>query len=142
MSEEKLKKVVQKAVTDDNRSKNVMVFGLSEEKTEDLDCKITALFGESEEKPGLRQLELELIPLTRAGQSQSLSETVHRLLINKAKKLKTTTTYKRVYISPDRSPEEREKHRLLVAEMRRQAEEDPDSHYYLCCGYICCRDKD
>ena len=41
--EEKLEKVVQEAVTDDDRLKNVMVFGLSEENIDDLDCKITAL---------------------------------------------------------------------------------------------------
>ena len=65
---------------------------------------------------------------------------MNRLLF-KAKKLKTKTTYRRVYIAPDRSPEEREKHRQLVAEMRRQAKEDPDRNYYLCSGEICMRDK-
>ena len=37
LSKEKLEKVVQEAVTDDDRSKNVMVFGLSEENIDDLD---------------------------------------------------------------------------------------------------------
>ena len=66
---------------------------------------------------------------------------MNRLLF-KAKKLKTTTTYRRDYIAPDRSPEEREEHRQLVAQMRRQTNEDPDRRYYLCGGEICMRDKD
>ena len=143
-SEDKLKKAVQKAVTDDDRSKNVIVFGLAEEKSEDLDCKVTTLFEEIEEKPSF---EAARIGIVSANKSRPVKvsfrncETVHRLLI-KAKKLKTSTNHKKVYIAPDRSPEEREKHRELVQEMRRQAKEDPDRYYFICSGAIGCRDKD
>ena len=42
LSEEKLKKVFQEAATDDDRSKNVIIFGMTEENSEDLDYNITA----------------------------------------------------------------------------------------------------
>ena len=51
LSKQKLKKAVQEAVTDDDRPMNVVVFGLSEETSEDLDGKVSALFGEIEERP-------------------------------------------------------------------------------------------
>ena len=69
-------------------------------------------------------------------------ETVRQLLFNlKAKELKTTTAYRKVYISPDRSPEERIKHRQLVDEMRRKRTKCPDMHYYIHGGHIVARDK-
>ena len=42
--EDKLKKAVQETVTDDDRSKDVIVFGLAEEMSENLDRKVRTLF--------------------------------------------------------------------------------------------------
>ena len=117
---------------------------MTEKNSEDLDGQIAALLGEIEEKPTFEAARVGMVSSDRIRPvkvSLRNSETVHRLLF-KAKRLRTTTTYRRVYIAPDRSPEEREKHRQLVAEMRRQAKEDPDRHYYLCSGGICMRDMD
>ena len=50
-TEAKLKKVIQEAVADEDRSKNIMVFGMSEEAEEDVSDKITAVFEEISEKP-------------------------------------------------------------------------------------------
>jgi hypothetical protein len=44
LSKEKLKKAVEEAVHKDDRAKNVVVFGLPEEKSKDLDGKINELF--------------------------------------------------------------------------------------------------
>ena len=68
------------------------------------------------------------------------SETVHQILL-KAKNLRKSTAHRKVYVAPDRSPEERAKHRKLVAEMKRRASEDPDMYYYILSGEIFFRDK-
>jgi hypothetical protein len=143
LSKQKLKKAVQEAVTDDDRSKNVVVFGLSEETSEDLDGKIATLFGEIEEKPSFHAIRIgkESEERTRPVKvSLRNSETVFQLL-GKAKHLRTTEAYRKVYISPDRSPEERIKHRELVAEMKRKNDENPDQHYFISAGSIGCRDR-
>ena len=143
LSEKKLKKVVQEAVNDEDRSKNVVVFGLAEESSEDLNGKITALFEGIEEKPSFEAVRVGKVSDNNIRPVKVLlrnSDSVHQILV-KAKKLRTTQDYRKVYISPDRSPEERDKHRELVAEMRRQAKEDPDRYYFLCSGAIGCRDK-
>ena len=94
----------------------MIVFGLTEENIYNLDCKITALLGNIEEES---QFETLRDGMASADRSRPVKvslrnwETVHRLL-KKVKKLKTTNTYKRVYILPNRPLEEREKHRLLV----------------------------
>ncbi|KAL5250908.1 hypothetical protein ACHWQZ_G016595 [Mnemiopsis leidyi] len=58
LSEQTLKKVVQEAVTDEDRSRNVVVFGLSEEASEDLDSKILSLFEDVEEKPSFEAVRI------------------------------------------------------------------------------------
>ena len=82
-SEEKLKKAVQEAVTDDDRSKNVIVFGMTEKNSEDLDGQIAALFGELEEKPTFEAARVGMVSSDRIRPvkvSLRNSETVHRLL--------------------------------------------------------------
>ena len=142
-TEDKLKKVVQEAVSYDDRSKNIIVFGLAEEKSEALDCKLTELFEEIEEKPSFEAARVGLVSADKCRPvrvSFRNYDTVHRFLL-KAKNLKSTTAYKKVYIAPDRTPMERAKHRETVIEMRRLASEDPERHYYIHGGHILCRDK-
>ena len=143
LSEQKLKKVVQEAVIDDDRSKNVVVFGLAEEDSENLDGKIVSLFEEIEEKPSFEAVRVGKVSedqIRPVKVSVRNCETVRQLLL-KAKELKTTTAYRNVYISPDRSPEERIKHRQLVDEMRRKRTKCPDIHYYIHGDHIIARDK-
>ena len=61
LSKEKLKSAVQEAVREDDRAKNVVVFGLSEEKSEDLDRKIVELFSEIEEKPSFEAARIGMV---------------------------------------------------------------------------------
>ena len=142
LSEQTLKKVVQEAVTDDDRSRNVVVFGLTEESSEDLDSKILSLFSDLEEKPSFEAVRIGEQSERNRPVKVCLrnSETVHKIL-QKAKNLRKSATHRTVYVQPDRSPEERAKHRELVAEMRRRASEDPDSYYYILSGDILHRDK-
>jgi len=143
LSEQKLKKVVQEAVTVDDRSKNVVIFGLSEETSENLDDKITDLFGEIEEKPSFEAVRVGAVSDEKSRPVKVYlrnSDIAHGILV-KAKQLKETAAYKKVYIAPDRSPEERIKHRKLVAEMREQARENPDQYFFIYAGSIGHRDR-
>ena len=121
----------------------MVVFGLTEELSEDLDNKISSLFSDIEEKPSFEAVRIgEQSEDTNRPVKVCLrnSETVHKIL-QKAKNLRKSATYRTVYVQPDRSPEERAKHRTLVAEMRRRASEDPDNYYYIFSGEIFHRDK-
>ena len=143
LSEQTLKKVVQEAVTDDDRSRNVVVFGLADEASEDLDSKIARLFDDIDEKPSFEAVRIgEQSEETNRPVKVCLrnSETVHRIL-QKAKNLRNSATHRTVYVQPDRSPEERAKHRELVAEMKRRASKNPDIYYFILNGKICHRDK-
>ena len=142
-TEEKLKKVVQEAVADEDRSRNIMVFGMEEGTGEDLGSKITEMFDEISEKPSFeaarvgRKLTEKIRPVKVSLHS---SGTVHQILV-KAKKLRSSTTYRSVYIAPDRSPDERLKQKELIAEVKRKMNEDPSKHYYVKSGRIFSKDK-
>ena len=142
-TEEKLKKVVQEAVAEEDRSRNIMVFGVSEETGEDLNGTIGAVFEEISEKP---TFEAARIGRVESGKVRPIkvslrsSAAVHQILA-KARKLKTSSSYRSVYIGPDRSPEERVKQKELLTEMKRKANEDNSKHYYVRSGRICSKDK-
>ena len=51
LSQSVLKKVVQEAVKTEDRSKNVMIFGLREEPNEDVNAKVNEVFEAMGEKP-------------------------------------------------------------------------------------------
>ncbi len=144
LTAEKLKKTVQEAVADEDRSKNIVVFGIAEETGEDLDCKITAVLTEITEKPSFEATRVgkksddKIRPIKVSLRS---SDNVHQILV-KAKQLRSTTTYRSVYIAPDRSPEERDRQRKLIAEMKRLASEDNSKHYYVKSGRVLSRDKE
>ena len=142
-TEAKLKKVIQEAVADEDRSKNIMVFGMSEEAEEDVSDKITAVFEEISEKP---RFEAARIGREKTGKVRPIkvslcsSDAVHQILA-KARNLRTSTSHRSVYIEPDRSLEERVKQKELLTEMKRRANEDNSKYYYIRSGRICCRDK-
>ena len=144
LSATKLKKAVKEAVLDDDRSRNVVLFGLTEKESADLDNQITDLLYAIDEKPSFEAVRIGLHFDEEKSRPVKVSfrnaETVHRVL-TKAKNLRNSVHYRKVYISPDRTPEERAKHKQLVVKMRKLAADNQDQHFYIYSGEICKRDK-
>ena len=59
------------------------------------------------------------------------------VFLTKAKYLRQSERYKTVYISPDRSPEEREAHKQLVLQLKNKRDTDRESHHFIRDGKIC-----
>ena len=144
LSATKLKKAVKEAVSDDDRSRNVVVFGLKEQDLVHVENQITELFDTLDEKPSFHAVRIGLQSKDEKVRPVKISfrnaEIVHRIL-TKAKDLKKSAKFQKVYISPDRGPEERIKHRQLVTEMRLLAAENPDHRFFIFRGEICKGDK-
>jgi len=121
-----------------------LVDWLKEQEPELVDNQITELFHEIDEKPSFEAfrigLQTEKEKIRPVKISLRNAETVHRIL-TKAKNLKNSEKYRKVYISPDRTLEERRKHKQLVAEMRQLATDNPDQNFFIFRGEICKRDK-
>ena len=143
ITEESLKKVVQKAVSEEDRSRNVLIFGLKETDEEKLSDKVDELFEQIEVKPHFEAVRIGRKSADKTRPVKILlsnSNTVHQIL-SKSKNLKLSEHHKTVFISPDRSPEEQARHHLLVLEMKEKAKKDLKRRYYIRSGIICCEDK-
>ena len=57
-------------------------------------------------------------------------------MIAKGRKLKSVEKYK-IFVNPDRSPEQREERRELVKEVKRLSVEDKDKMHYIRNGKVC-----
>ena len=130
---------------DEDRSKNVMVFGLVEEDGEQLNEKVSDVFVEIGEKPPLAAIRIGKRP--EAGTScrpvkvTLPSSTAVQQILSRAKLLKQQERLKSVYVSPDRSSAERSARRLLVDERKKRAEEEPERVHFIKGGKVCSVDK-
>ena len=140
----KLAAAVKTVSREDDRSKNVVIFGVEEGKGESVDCKVRNVLDQLEEKP-------VIVSCSRIGQSNSDSEInlikrpirlrlkssdmVHQLL-TKAKMLKDIDGFKSVYISPDRTIEERASRRELVSQLKDKRLTDSKQRHFIRKGKI------
>ena len=94
----------------------MLIFGLKEDAGEKLGKKLCDVFEQMAEKLRLEAARLENKDAEKhraVKVSFGSFSTVHQILI-KAKELRLSQCFKTVFISPDRSPEERAEHKQLV----------------------------
>ena len=61
--------------------------------------------------------------------------------IGMAKTLKNSAEYGKVFIAPDRSPEERAHRRKLVQLLREKKDKQPEMHHYISRGEVCTTER-
>ena len=140
LCEEKLKTVVRSAISEDDRSRNLIIHGLKEENDEQLSEKASCLF----EKLGGIKPRVEVCRIGKSAENTirpvkavfSNSSTA-KVILTRAKNLKQSDQYSTVYISPDRSPEERVTHKQLVLQLKKKRDSERESHHFIRDGKIC-----
>ena len=142
-----IKKVFQEVVAEEDRSKNLIIFGLEEKKNESLPDIVSEVFLELGEKPtfGASRLGLQSVAQKKkvvrpVKIAVSDSNTVQRIL-RKSRHLRKKDQYKTVFISPDRSPDERAEHKGLVLELKEKVKKEPNKVHFIQGGQLCSRDK-
>ena len=133
-----LKNVVKSALKEEDRSKNLVVFGLVEEEKEQLESVVGELLSDLGEKPrvsasriGVKSSESRSKPVCRPVKlSLPNSSAAHQILM-KAKTLKEMPKYRSVYICPDRSPEERAARRALVTKLKEANVKQPGMTHFI-----------
>ena len=139
-----LTSVVKSVVEEEDRSRNFLVFGLQEEEEEGLETRISEVLGEVGLKPKLEAQRIgkkkpdSVIRPVKVCVSSSLI--VHQILVN-ARNLRNSDKFKTVYLSPDRSPKQREVRKELVTTMRAQALAEPHKKFYIKEGQIHSSDR-
>ena len=135
LSSQTLTEVIKEVVQEEDRSRNLIVFGLDEDKEEQLSEKICDLFETMGEKPRTEAYRIGKLSAEKTSPrpvkvTMTSSSSVHQLL-DKAKRLKTSSKYQKVFLSPDRSLSERASHRDLVKELKNRIADDPQKHHYI-----------
>ena len=140
-----LKRAVQTAVQEEDRSKNVMIFGLPELANQELNSTVGEMFEAIGEKPrveacrvGKHRSEKGARPVKATFSSSTVVENI----LAKVKRLKNTDRYKTVFVCPDRTLEMRIKQRELVKELKRKVADETGKRHFIKSGKIISVDKD
>ena len=116
-----------------------MIFGLPEKANEDLNGTVNKLLTAIGEKPridacrlGKKRLDNKIRPV----KVTATSSTVVAQILSKAKLLRNKRGYGEVYLSPDRTPEQRLKQKQLVVELKQLVIDKPGQKHYISGGRI------
>ena len=133
-----IKTAVKEIFTDEDRKKNIILFGLEEGENVSLDNKVDEVFLEIGQKPVLVQVVRLSQPTERCRPvrvSLKSSDTVHSILKD-SPRLKSSARFSKVYISSDRTPKQRIKHKELVEELKNKIQEDSSRHWKISKGGV------
>ena len=136
-----VKKAVQQVVQADDRSKNIIVFGLKEEKNEDINAVIDEVLESVGQKPRHEAVRIGLKRESAGGQPRpvkvSVASSAHAMeILWSAKRLKNVEHFKNVFISPDRTSEERKNRREVVALLKKKLQDEPGKRYFIRNGTV------
>ncbi len=136
-----VQKAVKSVVDQNDRSKNFIVYDndCEDDKDENIISEIMGIIYEDESTPQV--LGFSRIGMRKPGTVRPLKVTLvnsdaTRQVLSNARKLKNSSSYKDVYLAPDRSYEERIAHRKLVQEMKQLFVKDSSKHYFIRDGKI------
>ena len=135
----KLQTVDKKIQDTEDRSRNLMIYGLTEGDGEDLPKKVADIFLHLGEKPKFSIPCRVGTPSTgnvRPVKVSFTSPSVVLTLLSKSKTLRESQTFKTVFVSPDRSKEERIARRTLVLELKEKRKGEPDSIFMIKSGKV------
>ena len=126
-------------VEEEDRSRSVLVFGLEDEGAEDLQKKIGDVFLEIGEQPRVEASRLGKV--VTGGKARPVkvcfsSSSAASHVLTKARALKQSQKYSKVFICPDRSPAQRSEHRLLVEELKKKSKEEPGQRHFIRRGRV------
>ena len=119
-------------VAEGRTTANVIVFGVPEEQEEIVDNKVRLLLESLEEKH--HTTECCKIGQSKPGMVKSSNSVYH--ILRKAKQLKDTEGYKRVFITPDKTVEEQISRQKLVKELKEKRAADLNKHYIIRKGEV------
>ena len=137
-----IKSFVKTVVEEEDRSRSLMVFGLAEGNKENLSDKISAVFQDIGEKPRFEAYRLGALgsgedkKKIRPVKVTVSSSMIASQILSKSRKLKKTVDHASVFICPDRSPDQRAKHRELILEMRAREKAEPTKKFFIKRGAV------
>ena len=139
-----IKDAVRHAIVEEDRTKNVFIYGLDEEDGEQICDTVSSLFEEIGERPRVDACRIGKsgsVAVPRPVKVVLTSSTVARQILVKAKGLRRVERFKKVYVCPDRSAEERQARKALVLDLKQRIASDPNRRHYIKGDQIFSEDK-
>jgi hypothetical protein len=132
----KIEAAMRKVSDKDDRSKNVIIYGVEEKDNEILKEKIETVLEEIGERPPVRDCCRVGIKKTAAKTPRpikfSLSNSDHvNQVLRSARQLHSKEGYRSVYICPDRTVEERRAHKKLLDLLKEKRTAEPDRTHFI-----------
>ena len=135
-----LKQVVQSVVQQEDRSRNLMVFGLPEAENENPTERIQEVF----QGIGIKPAIMEVSRVGRCSKEKKKrpvkvilsSASVAFQILSQARRLRESDDFSSVFVRPDRSEEERSLNRLLVQELIKKREDEPGKRHFIRSGTL------
>ena len=146
VNQETLRTVVKHFVEEEDRSRNLMVFGLPEGNDCDkqLNSRVCEIFEHLGVKPRVEASRLGVKSKSpkspRPIKVTLSSSTVARQILLKARNLRLSDSYKSIFVVPDRSIEQRVQQKELVNGLKRKKAEEPNKRHYIKGGQVCSSD--
>ena len=135
----KLQAAIKKVSTEEERSCNLIVYGLEETADENTEDAVLAVIQHTDEKPklvGCRRLG------ERSGEkARPIRVTFHtremvRCVLANSAKLKEVDGYSRVYLSPDLTLEQRQERKKLLGVLKEKRENFPEKKFGIRKGVV------
>ena len=137
----KLESIVKSVVNENERQKQVVLFGVPEEITSNLGTMIADVLecACAENKPRVK--DYCRIGAIKPGKNRPVkvrlaSREEAQNTISSAKTLKNSEKFRKEFIAPDRSPAERAERRKLVQLLREKKKNEPEMHHYISRGEV------
>ena len=135
LSQKKIQAAVKSATDSEDRSRNIIVYGVEETDSEVLPDTVSDILQEIGEKPvvtdccriGFKRDKTGVRPVKFTVRSPDVASQ----LLRKAKLLRSKAGFKSVYISPDRTVSERRAYKKLLDELKVKREVEPDKFYVI-----------
>ena len=141
-----LKAVVKSAVKADDRTRSIMVFGMEETSGEELDQKVGDMLKNvcAQGRPPVS--DTFRVGAVKAGNSRPVKVLFHSAdsasRVLKSSSALKSSPYSKVFITPDRSPEERKERKKLVEEMKQKIRSEPQRYHFIRNAAVLSREKD
>ena len=135
----KLQAAMKKVTAEEERSCNMIVYGLEEAEDENTEDAVLAVIQHTDEKPklvGCRRLGEKGGEKTRPIRVTFHTREMVRCVLAKSAKLKEVEGYSRVYLSPDRTVEQRQERKRLLGVLSEKRESYPEKRFAIRRGEV------
>ncbi len=138
LAPENFERAVKKVKQSEDRARNIVIYGLKEEKDENLTSKVSSVLECLQEKPvfSIPQRIGVSDGNTRPVKLSFASSFLVSDVLRKSKLLRTNDDFKNVFIAADRTKEERAHRRKLVDELREKRNEHSDLKFVIRNGKV------